>query len=476
MKLRRSGGDAVKICDVPAFFPGAAWGPDGTILFPKGWLQGLSRVSADGGEPTLLTTVNTDVGEKGHWWPKFLPDGRHALFTIWNEGAGLIDSEIALLDVETGEHRKLLRGAIAEFLPPGHIVYYHAGSYHAVAFDPDTLEIAGDPVPVLEDATDPLPHGTRDIRLAISGRGTLFYNARQIHPPVRLAIVEPGAAPQLLAFPTRSTVNIAPSPNGRTIAAPSLESGVWFIRLLDLQNGTDERVDLVGSSRAPFWKPDGSGFAFDSMRKGDFDLYFKDVRTGGPEQPIRITPTDETPRGWSADGTEIFIRESQPDGGMLIKAVPADGTSDDSFVLGEFQTDGLIASPDGRWLAYNSPRAGENRIYVRPYPGPGAEVRVSPEVGRQPAWSPDGTELYYARGQSIVAVSYTVQQGRFQPGNEEVLFESPLLAQNATRPLGVLGHRRFVVGLLEEEPGRPSLNVVLNWSREVADRLAAESE
>jgi hypothetical protein len=44
------------------------------------------------------------------------------------------------------------------------------------------------------------------------------------------------------------------------------------------------------------------------------------------------------------------------------------------------------------------------------------------------------------------------------------------------KPLGVLGHRRFVVGLFEEEPGRPSLNVVLNWSREVADRLAAESE
>lgn len=59
------------------------------------------------------------------------------------------------------------------------------------------------------------------------------------------------------------------------------------------------------------------------MRKGDFDLYFKDVRIGGPEQPIRITPTDEAPRGWSADGTELFFSETQLDGGNWINPLYA---------------------------------------------------------------------------------------------------------------------------------------------------------
>ena len=204
MKLRLAGGDAVKICKVPGGLPGATWGPDDTILFPLGWLQGLWSVSSDGGEPVPFTTVDVDAGEKGHWWPRFLPDGRHALFTIWNAGAGLIDAEIAVLDVQTGAYRKILRGADAWFLPPGHLVFYHAGNYHAIAFDLDTLETAGDSIPVLADATDPSPDGTQELGLAISNRGTLFYNAAPLLPAVRLSVVEPGTAPRPLPFPSRS--------------------------------------------------------------------------------------------------------------------------------------------------------------------------------------------------------------------------------------------------------------------------------
>jgi serine/threonine-protein kinase len=475
MKLRLAGGDAVKICDVPWGFPGASWGPDGTILFARGWLQGLWSVSADGGEPVALTKINADAGEKGHWWPRFLPGGRHALFTIWNAGAGLIDAEVALLDVQTGEYRKLVRGADSWFLPPGQIVFYRAGSYHAIRFDPDALEVVGDPVPVLEDAADPEPQGSNAMSLAISARGTLFYSTRQINPPVRLAVVEEGAEPRLLPFPPRAITGIGLSPDGRTLAVSSLESGVFVIRLLDAKSGTDERVELSGSNWDPFWQPDGSGFAFLSMRKGDFDIYFKDVRSGGPERPVRVTPTDEQPLGWSIDGSHLFVRETSTDASPLLKAVPVDGTGDEPKLIGELLSQVAAVSPDGGWLAYDAFRGGVTNTYVRPYPGPGGEVRVSLQGGRRPAWSPDGSELYYDRSNSIVAISYTVAQGRFQPGTEEVLFESPLLAQNITgTPLAVLGRRSFVVTLLEAEPEPPQLQVVLNWQREVAARLAAE--
>ena len=73
---------------------------------------------------------------------------------------------------------------------------------------------------------------------------------------------------------------------------------------------------------------------------------------------------------------------------------------------------------------------------------------------------------------SIVGISYTVEQGRFRPGKEEVLFRLPLLARNMWTSLAVLGRRTFAVPLLEAEPEPPHLNVVLNWNREVAARLA----
>ena len=104
------------------------------------------------------------------------------------------------------------------------------------------------------------------------------------------------------------------SPDRTTIAAASLEAGVWAIRLLDLRTGTDERIDLTGSNWRPLWKPDGSGFAFTSMRKGDFDIYFKDVRSDGAAQPIRVTPTDDFSSAWSADGAALLATVTH-DGG-----------------------------------------------------------------------------------------------------------------------------------------------------------------
>jgi len=32
---------------------------------------------------------------------------------------------------------------------------------------------------------------------------------------------------------------------------------------------------------------------------------------------------------------------------------------------------------------------------VRPFPGPGSRVQVSPAGGAEPVWSPDGTRLFY---------------------------------------------------------------------------------
>ncbi len=475
LKIRLAGGDAIRVGETPVNFPGAAWTAHGTIVFPPGWLQGLWQVPVDGGQAVPLTTVHTDAGEKGHWWPRLLPDGRHALFTIWKAGAGLIDADIALLDLETGEYRTLMRGADAWFLPPGYLVYYHAGTYHTVPFDPAALEVTGEPVAVLEDATDPMPQGTDELGLAVSARGTLFYLTRQIHPPVRLAIVTPGAAPEMLSFPARALTSIAVLPDGRTIAASSLESGVHRLRLLNLESGTDERLDLPGSNWDPSWKPDGSGFAFLSMRKGDFDIYFKDLATDGAERPIRTTPTDEFPHGWSPDGTSFLFVETLSNGTQPLKAVKLDGTNDESIIL-EATDDPYAAgiSPDGRWLVYDATRDGRTNVYVRPYPGPGVEVRISPDGGRQPAWSPDGTEIYYVREDEIVASPYTVVEGRFRPGAPEVLFVSPLLAESEFEcPLAVLGRRRFVVALLEDEAAPPHVSVVLNWSREVAAQVAA---
>jgi eukaryotic-like serine/threonine-protein kinase len=67
------------ICDVPAGGElGANWNQDGVIVF--GNLQGLMKVSAAGGTPSLLTKADHSRGELAHVSPSFLPDGKHFLY------------------------------------------------------------------------------------------------------------------------------------------------------------------------------------------------------------------------------------------------------------------------------------------------------------------------------------------------------------------------------------------------------------
>ena len=55
--------------------------------------------------------------------------------------------------------------------------------------------------------------------------------------------------------------------------------------------------------------------------------------------------------------------------------------------LTEGKTDLFPAiSPDGRWVAYQSFESGSSEIYVQPFPGPGAKVRISTQSGAFPRW------------------------------------------------------------------------------------------
>ena len=76
---------------------------------------GLWRVSADGGEPALLTKPDAVQREGDHGLPSALPGGRGVLFTI--AAAGQTDnSQVAVLDLATGHHKTLVSGSQAEYV------------------------------------------------------------------------------------------------------------------------------------------------------------------------------------------------------------------------------------------------------------------------------------------------------------------------------------------------------------------------
>src|SRR5438128_2827214 len=80
-KIEVTGGPPQTLCNTP-FARGAAWNRDGVIIFTPNTLAPLYRVSAAGGEPTPVTTLDKSRQETSHRWPYFLPDGRHFLYTV----------------------------------------------------------------------------------------------------------------------------------------------------------------------------------------------------------------------------------------------------------------------------------------------------------------------------------------------------------------------------------------------------------
>ena len=237
-KVSTNGGDPLVVCDVRGG-PGAAWTGDGRIVFSRTWLSGLSVVSEDGGQPTVLTTPDPAQQEIGHWWPSMLPDG-HILFTVVTAGTGLNDARIALLDPEDGSYRVLFPGARASWMASGHLVFYRTGRYQAVPFDLSTLQVAGESFPVLEDAQELDPSGDWPQPVATAPGGALAYLAGPYVPPSRLTWIDAAGTRTALAFAERPFVSVKLSPDGRRAAAASLEGGRLLIRLFDLDRGTEE--------------------------------------------------------------------------------------------------------------------------------------------------------------------------------------------------------------------------------------------
>jgi hypothetical protein len=106
-KIEFTGGPAQTLADVQAP-AGGTWNRDGVIVYARSFADRLYRVSATGGAPTPVTTLDESRKETAHQWPYFLPDGRHFLYlarSVQRENTGVY---VGALD---SKERKLLLNA-----------------------------------------------------------------------------------------------------------------------------------------------------------------------------------------------------------------------------------------------------------------------------------------------------------------------------------------------------------------------------
>jgi len=108
-QMRLSGGAATRLVDAPFLF-GASWNADGTVVFSPAWGQPLRIRRTGVSETKDLTRVNVEAGEGAHLWPQTLPGHRAVLCTIWTGAPTWDEEQLAVADLETGQHTVVLRG------------------------------------------------------------------------------------------------------------------------------------------------------------------------------------------------------------------------------------------------------------------------------------------------------------------------------------------------------------------------------
>jgi Tol biopolymer transport system component/predicted Ser/Thr protein kinase len=472
-KISVSGGAALTLGD--AVNPrGANWGNQGTITFAPTTNAALQQVPDAGGTPQPLTRF--EKGEASHRWPESLPGGKAVLFAAGQSGINFINAQVAAQSVGTGERRNLIQGGnYPRYAPSGHLVYAQGGSLMAVPFDPQRLAITGAAVPMVEGVLQSPTNG--HAQYSFSDTGSLVYVSGVVQgTQSRLVWVSRNGAEQPLAAPAHAFVFPRLSPDGRRVAVGIVEqeSQVW---LYDLSRETLTRFTFEGNANYnPVWTPDGKRIAFQSNKEGAPNVFWQLANGSGGLDRLTTSEYLQAPMSSSPDGQLLVFIEVNPSTQRDIWVLRMGDRKAQPFLRTRFDETSPRFSPDGRWLAYISNESGRYEIYVQPYPGPGGKWQISTEGGSEPAWNPNGRELFYRSGDKMMAVEIATQPS-FSAGTPRMLFEGryePAPVPIANYDVSPDGQRFLMVKPNEQAQLAPTqINIVLNWFEELKQKVPA---
>ena len=418
-----NGGPAVLIAEGLEGAPrGATWGPDDTIMYGTSVSGGLWRVPAGGGDPEELTTPMFQGGT--YLFPEFLPGGNAVLFTHQPDANTIDTAQIAVLTLADLEAKPLIPGGHnPRYSPTGHLVYGVGNTLRAVGFDLASLEVATDPIPVVDDV-HMTPQGA--VNFGVADNGSLVYiRGGEEAGLFTLVWLDREGNEEPLAIPPDVYTWPRVSPDGIRVAVAVTNEDVW---VSDLARGTFSRVTTAtGMDNVPLWTPNSESVVFASMRLDEGRFSFFQKRADGTGSAEKLLTSEGVgqfkPYGWSPDGMRmVFDYGNQA--ALDIGVLTMDGNETrEPLLQSEANEAARALSPNGEWLAYSSDQTDRCEVYVERFPGLGSRQQISTAGGAEALWSPDGRELFYREGARIMAVAIEFDGQSLIPGTPEIVVD-----------------------------------------------------
>ena len=407
-----AGGETQTICDTRDPFTGgsgAAWLPDGNIVFSRADSMGLMQVGAAGGDPRPLLRPEAKTESDLHE-PSALPGGRGLLFVAHRRSGGA--NTIAVLS--GGKRRDLLtlEGqwlARPMYSPTGHIVFRRTGDnpgVWAVPFSLSRLATAGEPFIVAPDAVDP----------SVAADGTLSYLPGSAGGLLQLAWAAPdGRIPQPIGEPVATDRFAAVSRDGGRIAFARIENNHSDLWVHDVARGTRTRLTFdPGDEGLADWSPDGRTVVYQAQ--------VPNPPAGPPPWQVLLRPADGTGRpdtlargalaSFSPDGRTVIYTDIAPaPTNWQLWHVALDGDRKPQLFLDAgARLAGARIAPGGGLVAYMSNESGDWQVYLKRFPSGEGKWQVSAAGGQWPRWNGRGDRLYFVQGPDVLEVEVGGQE------------------------------------------------------------------
>jgi Tol biopolymer transport system component len=369
------------------------WGLDDLLVFARA--SGIYRVDPSGGEPVLIAQLE---GLSGAARPRVLPDGRAVVF----QGPET-DSvrHVWLADLASGELTDLgIVGDNPRYLPTGHLVFgVQSQALMAVPFDLETHRVTGGPITVLPDVR---VYANGATQFDVSETGTAVYasSSGAAADRVELTLIDMAGGESVTPLGPGFYRTPRFAPDGRYLAYADSAGVDW---VWDRESGENRQVPSERPYYSPVWSHDGRSVYLTGVVGGVSDGFR--WRMDGSAQPEQLFSRAgaQLILGEAPGGTRLLIAERTATRGsdLLIATLGTDSVAFANYLVAPWNERNGAISPNGARVAYVSDESGVEEVYVRAFPDPVGQLRVSESGGTDPAWAPDGSAVYYLSGGAL---------------------------------------------------------------------------
>ncbi len=450
-ELRRidvSSGASQVIASNVSQFRGGSWNKDDVVIYAHPG-QGIFRVPANGGSPQLVFKPDATRKESANYWPSFLPDGDHFLFTIRSDVAGNYGLYVGSLKNPATKTKVVDSVGNAAFIPasngqPDFLVYARDNTLVAQQFNLGSKIVQGEPIRLNQVARN---SGRLLINFSASANGTIILgNVRD--NKAQLAWISRQGTSLGPVGPLDSFSGQALSPDASRVVLRRVRSnGNSELLLLEIGRGVLSPLAPMGVMAS--WSPDGREIVYyesDAIVRKRYDSNEPGKVVGRRKSHAGVTHLSWSPDGkFAISGPEVIRLEG-----------------DDPTPKLDAELSQCRFSPDGKWLSCASNRGSRVEVIVQSFPDPKSRWQVSTQGGNYPRWRADGKELYYiSSSRELTAVTV-------KPSGNGLAFDAPIAlfrykgylsnGFDATRD----GQKFLVLGGVETADAR-EMTVLLNW-------------